>query len=99
VSDRVIVVCIQNIEFFFLNMGSEQQGDTSHHFLTDSSRSEEYQTQKHNSILWTKNGRIPVSKQPAKPVWQLARDASMELLSRKTTKLSIKQGMKFFFDC
>jgi hypothetical protein len=81
---------------FFLNMGSEQQGDTSHHFLTDSSRSEEYQTQKRNSILWTKNERIPVSKQPAKPSWQLARDASMEMLSRKTTKLNVKQGKKLF---
>ena len=74
-------------------MGNEQQGGTSHHFLPDS-RNEENPNQKRNSIMWTKNGRVPGAKAPAKPSWQLARDASMEMLSRKTTKLNFKQGKR-----
>jgi hypothetical protein len=74
-------------------MGNEQQGGTSHHFVNDSPN-DEHQQQKRNSVAWTKNGRIPISKQHSttKPSWQLARDASMDLLSRKATKLSFKQG-------
>ena len=66
-------------------MGNEQQGGTSHHFLPTGSQ-EEQQQQK---ALWTKNGRIPAG---AKSNWQMSRDASMDILSRKTTKLSFKQG-------
>ena len=29
----------------------------------------------------------------AKPSWQVARDISMEILSRKSTKLTLKQGV------
>jgi len=77
-------------------MGNVQQGGTSHHFIT-ASPTEEYQTQKRNSVLWTKNGRVPISKQQStKSSWQLARDASMDMLSRKTTKLNFKQGKKYF---
>jgi len=77
-------------------MGNEQQGGTSHHFITGSS-TDESQPQKRNSIVWTKNGRVPISKQsPTKSSWQLVRDASMDMLSRKTTKLSFKQGSKYF---
>lgn len=77
-------------------MGNEQQGGTSHHFLNDSP-TDQYQNPKRNSVLWTKNGRIPAAKQPAKPGWQLARDASMDMLSRKTTKLNFKQGTNDWF--
>lgn len=76
-------------------MGNEQQGGTSHHFVNDS-QIDEHHPQKRNSVLWTKNGRIPISRQqhppPTKFSWQLARDASMDMLSRKTTKLNFKQG-------
>ncbi len=82
--------------FISKNMGNEQHGGTSHHFIADSSN-EEYQIQKGNSFIWTKNGRMPVSKQTTKPSWQLARDASMDMLSRKTTKLNFKQGNHFLF--
>ncbi len=43
--------------FFSKNMGNEQQGGTSHHFIANSSN-QEYQTQKRNSFLLTKNGRV-----------------------------------------
>lgn len=77
-------------------MGNEQQGGTSHHFINDSP-TDPSQPQKRNSVLWTKNGRIPLSKQqPTKASWQLARDASMDMLSRKTTKLNVKQGKNQF---
>lgn len=72
-------------------MGNQQQGGTSHHFLNDSPTDPD-QGQKRASLLWTKNGRIPLSRQAGKPSWQLARDASMEILSRKATKLNFKQG-------
>jgi hypothetical protein len=77
-------------------MGNEQQGGTSHHFVTGSP-TDGQQLQKRDSVIWTKNGRIPISKQQStKPSWQLARDASMEMLSRKTTKLNFKQGKNYF---
>ncbi|CAF3080573.1 unnamed protein product [Rotaria socialis] len=74
-------------------MGNEQQGGTSHHFITDAS-ADEHQQQKRTGILLAKNGRLPISKQHStiiKPSWELARDASMDLLSRKATKLTSKQ--------
>jgi hypothetical protein len=80
-------------------MGNHQQGGTSHHFANDSPNDENRQ-RKRRSALWTKNGRMSVSKrQPptTKPSWQMARDASMDLLSRKVTKLSVKQGNNPFF--
>ena len=70
-------------------MGNEQQGGSSHHFIQDSPLDS---NPKRPSVAWTKNGRIPQSKQPPKPAWQLARDASMDMLSRKTTRLNFKQG-------
>ena len=79
-------------------MGNEQQTGTSHHFINESP-TDEHQQKKRNSVAWTKNGRIPVSKQQStadKPSWQLARDVSMDMLSRKATKLSFKQGIKYF---
>jgi len=76
-------------------MGNEQQGGTSHHFISNS-LNDEQQLQKSNSLIWTKNGRIPLSKQPTKSSWQLVREASMEVLSRKTTKLNFKQGRNYF---
>ena len=72
-------------------MGNEQQSGTSHHFIARSSNEQ----LKRSRIGWTKNGRLPISKQPsipAKSSWQLARDVSMDLLSRKTPRLSSKQG-------
>jgi hypothetical protein len=81
---------------FSKNMGNEQQGGTSHHFIAGSS-TDEHQSQKRNSVVWTKNGRVPISKQSStKSSWQLVRDASMDMLSRKTTKLNFKQGSKYF---
>ena len=77
-------------------MGNEQQGGTSHHFINNTSNNESQQ-QKRNATLWTKNGRLPLSKQQTtitKPSWVLARDASMDMLSRKATKLSLKQGKR-----
>mgnify|MGYP001056824313 CR=1 FL=1 len=67
-------------------MGNEQAGGTSHHFQNDDN-----QLSKRGSLLWTKNGRIPLSKQ-VKPSWHLARDVSMDILSRKATKLNVKAG-------
>lgn len=75
-------------------MGNQQQGGTSHHFITNNPNDEHHQQKRHGIVL-TRNGRLPISKQQStviKPSWQLARDASMDLLSRKTTKLSLKQG-------
>lgn len=69
-------------------MGNEQQGGSSHHFIQDSS----FDPLKRTSVQWTKNGRIPQAKQAPRPAWQLARDASMDMLSRKATKLNFKQG-------
>ncbi len=43
--------------FISKNMGNEQHGGTSHHFIADSSN-EEYQIQKGNSFIWTKNGLV-----------------------------------------
>lgn len=92
--DREIEFGISSVSVLS-TMGNEQQGGTSHHFLPD------HQGQKGvNGPLWTRNGRISNAKQqPAsiplitsKPPWQLTRDASMDILSRKTTKLSVKQG-------
>jgi hypothetical protein len=77
-------------------MGNEQQGGSSHHFLTDTSKEE---NKKHDP-LWTRNGRIPVSKPMATstiPSWQKARDISMDILSRKATKLNLTQGVYYFF--
>ncbi|CAF1245647.1 unnamed protein product [Rotaria sp. Silwood1] len=75
-------------------MGNEQQGGTSHHFINDASI-DEHQQQKRNGVLLTKHGHLPISKHQSmltKSSWQLARDASMDLLSRKTAKLSLQQG-------
>lgn len=75
-------------------MGNELQGGTSHHFIAES-RADEHQQQRGNAASLTRNGRLPISKQQStimKPSWQLARDASMDLLSKKTTKLSSTQG-------
>jgi hypothetical protein len=78
------------------NMGNAQPGGTSHHFINNSSV-DGSQTKKRNSTVWTKNGRIPASKQQSTNAsWQLARDVSMEMLSRKTTKLNLRQGKNYF---
>ena len=73
-------------------MGNEQQRGTSHHFLPEHPGAKGATGQ-----LWTRNGRMPASKQlptvpsiTSKPNWQLTRDASMDILERKTTKLSYK---------
>ncbi|CAF2954013.1 unnamed protein product [Rotaria sp. Silwood2] len=75
-------------------MGNEQQSGTSHHFINDTP-TDEHQQQKRNGVLLAKNGHLPISKHQSmitKSSWQLARDASMDMLSRKTTKLTSKQG-------
>lgn len=77
-------------------MGNEQQRGTSHHFFA----ADQTTTRGTNGPLWTRNGRMPNSKQiqtipsitSKPPNWQLTRDASMEILERKTTKLAFKQG-------
>ncbi|CAF1154373.1 unnamed protein product [Rotaria sordida] len=75
-------------------MGNEQQGGTSHHFISNSP-ADEIQQQKRKGALLTKSGHLPISKQQSmitKSSWQLARDASMDILSRKATTLNFKQG-------
>lgn len=45
---------------------------------------------------WAKYGILPTvstgDRRKSKPSWEIARDISMDLLSRRATKLSIKQG-------
>lgn len=76
-------------------MGNEQQTGSSHHFVTHNPN-DGFSQQKRHDILFSKNGHVSISRQEStiKPSWQLARDASMEILSRKTTKLNFKQGEK-----
>lgn len=45
---------------------------------------------------WSKSGVLPavslMNRTRSKPSWQVARDISMDLLSRRATRLSFKQG-------
>jgi hypothetical protein len=54
------------------------------------------QQQERQSPLWIKTERISLTKliptAMIKPSWQIARDISTDILSRKSTKLSLKQG-------
>lgn len=47
-----------------------------------------HEHQQNQVPLWTKSERISLNK----PSWQIARDISMDILSRKVTRLSLKQG-------
>jgi hypothetical protein len=64
-------------------MGNEQQGGTSHHFIMNPSNDESKQQERE-------------SPSGTKSRWQVVRDMSMNILSRKTTRLSLKQGMHSF---
>lgn len=71
-------------------MGNEQQSGTSHHFMMTTSNDRSKQQEK-QLPSWRKPERISVTK----PSWQIARDISMDLLSRKATRLSLKQGILY----
>ncbi|CAF0784245.1 unnamed protein product [Didymodactylos carnosus] len=86
--------------------GSDQNpvvatGGTSHHFgvinrSKTSSAADNHDIQSFSSSqqtqksLWTKNGRIPSKYTPATS-WKIARDKSMDILSRKSTKLNLHE--------
>lgn len=72
-------------------MGNEQPGGTSHHFIMDTPNNK---CKERRSPRWVK----PVPAGRSKPSWQIARDISMNILSKKSPILSSKQGMyKDFF--
>jgi len=75
-------------------MGNEQQGGMNDNFSMNTSNDQSNQ-QENQSPLWTNQKRISITK----PSWQIARDISMDILSRKTTRLSLKPGIyrHFFF--
>lgn len=73
-------------------MGNEQQGGTSHHFIINNSNDKNNQQEK-LSPSWTKHEQISTEK----PSWQIARDISIDNMSRKATKLSLKPGIYHFF--
>jgi hypothetical protein len=68
-------------------MGNEQQGGTNDNTSNDQS--------KQQSPTWTNDKPLSITK----PSWQIARDISMDILSRKATRLSLKPGIYrlFFF--
>jgi len=73
-------------------MGNEQQGGTSHHFIMNNSNDKNNQQEK-LSPSGTKHERISTEK----PSWQIARDISIDNMSRKATKLSLKPGIYITF--
>ncbi|CAF3492489.1 unnamed protein product [Rotaria sp. Silwood1] len=79
-------------------MGNEQQGGSSHHFNMNTLNDERRQQARQNSSS-TNLEQVPLSNQVSttttmkKSGWQLARDISMNILSRQGTKLSYKQGI------
>jgi hypothetical protein len=48
--------------------------------------------QEREDLSWKKYERTQVPTTTAKPSWQIARDISMDILSKKATQLSLKQG-------
>ena len=75
-------------------MGNEQQSGTIYHSLMDTSNNKKHQQQTESSA-WIKSELISLKK----PSWEIARDISMEMLSRKASRLSQRQGRndEFFF--
>jgi hypothetical protein len=66
-------------------MGNDQQVGSRDHILMNPSNDENKQPERQ-------------SPPGPKSSWQVARDLSMDLLSRKTTKLSLKPGVyRFLF--
>jgi len=67
-------------------MGNEQQVGTSHHFIMDTPNNK---GKERINPQWIKQ----VSKARSRPSWQIARDISMDMLSKESPKLSSNQGI------
>ena len=66
-------------------MGNEQPGGTNDHLSMDTSINRHREHQRGSLSSWT--------EQPnTKSTWQRARDISMDILSKKNTKLTFKQS-------
>jgi hypothetical protein len=70
-------------------MGNEQQSGMSHPLMRDTSSDKSTQEEGKQNSSWTQLERLS----PTKPSWQIARDISMDILSRKASRLSLKQGI------
>ena len=77
-------------------MGNEQSTSRSHYWTKINLIVADYREEKGSNIIWAKNGRIPMSREAtnltSKAHFQLSRDASMDLLAKKTVKLTSKRG-------
>ncbi len=70
----------------FKKMGNEQQSGTSHHFPMNTSTDKN--KERGSNPLWSKQ----VPKNKSKPSWQVARDISMNILSKESPTLSLSRG-------